>query len=179
MMCFWISRTLNAQHDTDRHHQGFNVLLPHYCGTPQFQLLSAPVACRQARSNKSGEAHWRLPGALCQQGGSAAWGRGMQYNLLDLSEWPWIKEHTTASWESHALNTAPAFLSTGTLCLDAHPYKTVLRNCFTLPWPNAMQSSGKGWVLKILGRWPVEWNAKPIHITGWNTSKASHESAQS
>lgn len=179
MMCFWISRILNTQHDTDWHRQRSHLLLPCYCATPQFQLLSAPVACHQARSNERGEAHWRLPGAVCQQGGSAACSRGMQYKPLDLSEWPRIKQYTRAFCKSHALSTSLPFVSPKAPCLDEQPYKLVPCNCFTLPRPDAIQSLGKGWVLKILGRSPIEWNAKHIHVTGWNTSKASHKSARS
>lgn len=108
----------------------------------------------------------RHPGARCQQGGSAAPGRGMQRNLLDLSEWPQIEQRPRAWCKSHALSMALASSSSsGAPCLDAYRYKPVPHKWFTFSQPDAMQSSGEGWVLKILGRWPVEWNAKPIQVT--------------
>lgn len=72
MIYFWGSRTLNVQPDAGWHHQGFHVLLPCSCATPPLQSLSAPVVCHQARCSEMGDASRGLPGALCQQGGSAA-----------------------------------------------------------------------------------------------------------
>lgn len=72
MMCSWASRTLNVQHDPGWHHQGFHGLLPCSSATPPLQLLSAPVVCHQPRHSEMGDSSWGLPGALCQQGGSAA-----------------------------------------------------------------------------------------------------------
>lgn len=113
--------------------------------TPQLHLLSAPVAGHQACSKEQSKACWRLPGALSQQGGPAAWSWGMQYNLLDLSEWLQIEKHATALCESHASNMALALVFSRAPCLDAHPCKMVTCNCFTLPQTDTMQSSGKGW----------------------------------
>lgn len=90
MMCFWVSRTLNAQHDAGWHHRGFLVLLPCSCAAPPLQLPSARVVCHQA-------VRWvTLPEGCLEPAGrvcSLQPAGGMQHNLLDLPEWPQVNLH--------------------------------------------------------------------------------------
>lgn len=89
-MCFWVSRTLNAQHDAGWHHRGFLVFLPCSCAAPPLQLLSARVVCHQA-------VRWvTLPEGCLEPAGRVCClqpAGGMQHNLLDLPEWPQVNLH--------------------------------------------------------------------------------------
>lgn len=93
VMCFWVSRSLNIQHDAGWHHQRFHLLLPCSCAAPPLQLLSDPVVCHQAlRWVTLPEDSLEPAGRVCclQPAG------GMQHNLLDLSEWPQGNLHMPA-----------------------------------------------------------------------------------
>lgn len=61
MMCFWVSRTLNAQHDAGWHHRGFlcvAALLLCSSTTP----ITVSSGCLSSGS-EVGDAPWGLPGA--------------------------------------------------------------------------------------------------------------------